>query len=67
MAHPKGEIEQGTEALFQGPVARDFALDIADQTAEPGVQELQFPPCALELVGVKERPTLMVARLDTRR
>ena len=52
VAHLVGQIEQRGEARFQLRVAFDLAADVADDPAEPGAQELERPPGALELVGV---------------
>jgi hypothetical protein len=45
--------EQQAEAVFQHCVAFDLAPSVTDDAAEPGAQELQFPPGAFELVGVR--------------
>jgi len=48
-------VSQGQEVgetLSQRRVADNFAADVADHPAQPGAQEFQFAPSALELVGV---------------
>src|SRR5258705_5139658 len=75
MAHTQRQIEQRAEAVFERCVALDLAADVADDAAEPGVQELKLPPGALELMGMRiapdhdggalGHPQIALAQLDT--
>src|SRR5713101_6109153 len=56
MAYTRREIEQRAEAVFERCVALDLAADVADDAAEPGAQELQLSPGALELVRMRIAP-----------
>ena len=56
MAHTQRQIEQRAEAVFERCVALDLAADVTDDAAEPRVQELQLPPGALELMGMRIAP-----------
>src|SRR5262245_65146526 len=56
MANPQREIEQRAEAVFEHCVALDLAANVTDDATEPGAQELQLPPGAFELVGVRVAP-----------
>jgi hypothetical protein len=50
-----GEIEQRTKAILEPGIPLDLAANVADDTAEPGAQEFEFSPGALELVGTPAR------------
>jgi len=52
MANPRREIERRTKAIFDRCAASNFAANAPDDAAEPGTQELEFAPGALELVGM---------------
>ena len=45
-------IEQQTNAIFDRCAASNFAANAPDDVAEPGTQELELAPGALELVGM---------------
>ena len=55
VAHPMGEIEQRTKAILKPGITLDLTANVADDTAEPGAQEFEFSPDALELVGTPAR------------
>ena len=50
-----GEIEQRTKAILKPGITLDLTANVADDTAEPGAQEFEFSPDALELVGTPAR------------
>jgi hypothetical protein len=49
MANPQREIEQRTKAILERRIALDLAANVPDDAAEPGAQEFELPPGALEL------------------
>jgi hypothetical protein len=51
-AHLGREIEQRAEAVLKRRIAIDSAVDVADEAAEPGAQELERLAGAVELVSV---------------
>lgn len=51
-----GQDEQRPEALFQGGVAVDLAVDVSDDAPEAGAQELECSASALELMGMAVSP-----------
>jgi hypothetical protein len=51
-----GEIEQRTKAILKPGITLDLTANVADDTAEPGAQEFEFSPGALELVGMGVAP-----------
>ena len=51
LADPQREIEQRAKAIPERCVTLDLAPDVADDAAEPGAQEFEFSPGALELVA----------------
>jgi hypothetical protein len=67
MAHTQREIEQRAKPIFERCIARDLAPDVTDGAAKARAQELELAPGALELVGMGIGPTMMAARLATRR
>src|SRR5262245_32422608 len=56
MANTQREIEQRAKALFERCVALDLAANVTDDAAKPRAQKLQFPPGAVELVGMRVAP-----------
>jgi hypothetical protein len=54
MAHR--QCEHAGKALGERRVAGDLAADVADHPPQPGPQEFEFAPRALELVGVGAAP-----------
>ena len=62
IAHPTDtrlihrEIEQRTQAILERGIALDLAANVPDDAAEPGAQEFELPPGALELVGMRIAP-----------
>src|ERR1700719_3751067 len=56
MATPQREIEQRTQAILERGIALDLAANVPDDAAEPGAQEFELPPGALELVGMRIAP-----------
>ena len=50
------QVPQRREALAESRIARDLAVDVADQPAEPGAQELEFSVGALELMRMGIAP-----------
>ena len=56
MADPQREIEQRAKTVFERGVALDLAADVADDAAEPGSQEFELSPGALELMGMGIAP-----------
>ena len=56
VADPQREIEQRSKAILERGIALDLASDVADDAAEPGAQEFELPPGALELVGMRVAP-----------
>src|SRR5262249_4881714 len=46
---------------------RPRSCNVTDDAAKPRTQKLQFPPGAVDLVGMRVRPTMMAARLARRR
>src|SRR5262249_25975350 len=53
MANPQCKIEQRTKAILPCGIVFDLSANVADDAAEPGAQEFEFPPRALELVGMR--------------
>jgi hypothetical protein len=51
-----GEIEQRTKTNLKPGVTLDLTANVADDAAEPGAQEFEFSPGALELVGMGVAP-----------
>ncbi len=49
---PDGEAEERREPGFELGLAIGLAVDVTDEAAEPGAQELQFAAGALELMRV---------------
>src|SRR5262245_35936678 len=56
MSNPQREIEQRAKAVFERCVALDLAANVTDDAAKPRAQKLQFPPRAVELVGMHVAP-----------
>jgi hypothetical protein len=56
MTDPQCEIEQRAKAILEPGITLDLAANVADDTAEPGAQEFEFSPGALELVGMGVAP-----------
>ena len=56
VAHLDGEIEEPAEAALELGVALDLTVDVADDAAEPGAQELERSAGAPELMGVAVAP-----------
>jgi hypothetical protein len=56
VANLQREIEQRAKAVFERCVALDLAANITDDAAKPRAQKLQFPPGAVELVGMRVAP-----------
>src|ERR1700693_565962 len=56
MANPQREIEQRTQAILERGIALALAANVPDEAAEPGAQEFELPPGALELVGMRIAP-----------
>ena len=56
MAHAQRQIEQRAKAVFKRRVALDLAANVADDAAKPGAQELELPPGAAELMGMRIAP-----------
>src|SRR5438094_5650722 len=56
MANSQREIEQRAKAVFERCVALDLAANVTDDAAKPRAQKLQFPPGAVELVGMRVAP-----------
>jgi hypothetical protein len=75
MANPQREIEQRAKAVLKCAIAFDLAANVPDDAAEPGAQELQLPPGALELMrmciapdhdgGALGYPQIALAQFDT--
>jgi hypothetical protein len=53
MANPQREIERRAKAIFERCAASNLAANVPDHAAEPGAQELELAPGALELVGMR--------------
>jgi hypothetical protein len=53
LAHTLREIEERAEAVFEHCVALDLAADVAVDAAEPGAQEFELSPGALELMRMR--------------
>ena len=51
-ADAQREIEERAEAAVQIAAVRDLAADVADDAAQPGAQEFELAPRALELMSV---------------
>src|SRR5207302_6905550 len=66
-APPHRQGEQIGEALPECLIVHDLVADVADYPAEAGAQEFEFAPRSLELVRVGVAPTMIAARLATRR
>ena len=56
MANPQCKIEQRTKAILPCGIALDLAANVADDAAKSRAQEFEFPPSALELVGMRIAP-----------
>ncbi len=56
MPNPQSEIEQRAKAILADAIAFDLAANVPDDAAEPGTQEFELPPGALELVGMRIAP-----------
>ena len=56
MTNPQREIEQRANAVLERTIVFDLAADVANDAAETGLQELEFSPGALELVGKRIAP-----------
>jgi len=56
LAYTRGEIEQRAEAVLERRIALDLAADVPDDAAEPGAQEFELAPGALELMGMGIAP-----------
>src|SRR5438477_11556572 len=56
MANPHRQIEQRAKAILKCAIALDLAANVPDDAAEPGAQEFELPPGALELVGMRIAP-----------
>src|SRR3984893_15122529 len=56
MANPQREIEQRAKAVLKCAIAFYLAANVPDDAAEPGAQELQLPPGALELMRMRIAP-----------
>src|SRR5262249_24249229 len=53
MANPQCKIEQRTKAILPCGIVFDLSANVADDAAKSGAQEFEFPPRALELVGMR--------------
>jgi hypothetical protein len=53
MANPQCKIEQQTKAILPCGIVFDLSANVADDAAKSGAQEFEFPPRALELVGMR--------------
>jgi hypothetical protein len=51
LADPQRQIEQRAKAILERCVTLDLAPDVADDAAEPGAQEFELAPGALELLN----------------
>jgi hypothetical protein len=47
-----GARQRQRKRRLDGNIAFDLAADVADQSAQPGTQDAQFSPVAVELLGV---------------
>jgi hypothetical protein len=51
LADPQRQIDQRAKAILERCVTLDLAPDVADDAAEPGAQEFELAPGALEQVA----------------
>ena len=54
--NPQCKIEQRTKAILPCGIALDLTANVADDAAKSRAQEFEFPPGALELVGMRIAP-----------